>query len=325
MLSFKKTVLAALVFPVLLESACIPRPTAMAEIIGSACYACIFPLRIAGIEIVPGIIPDVQSTISSPICVCSNPFPRIGIPVSFFEPSRLTESVTDAWCFPTMGFGMPLGMGLNGGTKDRPEEGDTARTFFQAHYFIYPLFAMLELLTDFVCLDAASFDLAYLTEVDPMWNDDALTALITPEALLFNNPVMNLACIADSLASQVFTPLDPLFWCKGSWGNAYPLTGNVTANNFVEDAASASASMIYKLHRELILWGSYGQVGLCGRFPAPIWRKSSYRLQMVEPIPHPIATTIGQSGMIWTGLKNTPGLGDNFGFLLFKKRDCCAF
>lgn len=317
-------VLAALVLPALLQAQCITTSVGGIDIVAKACYSCMFPLKIAGIPIVNGPIPDVQSSVSSPICVCSNPFPRVGIPVSFFEPSRVTESVSDAWCFPTLGFGMPVGMGLNGGTKD-PREGDTSRNFYQGHYFIFPLFSMLELLTDFVCLDGGGFDLAYITEVDPLWNDDQMTALITPEALLFGNPAMNLMCIADSIASQVYTPLDPLFWCKGSWGSAYPLTGNVTTNNFVEDAASSSASMIYKLHRQLILWGSYGQAGLCGRFPAPIWRKSSYRLQLVNPVPHPIATTIGQSGILWTSIKNPPGAGDNFGFLLFKKRDCCAF
>ena len=32
-----------------------------------------------------------------------------------------------------------------------------------------------------------SFDLVYLTEVDPLWADDELTAILNPEAVLFAN------------------------------------------------------------------------------------------------------------------------------------------
>ena len=108
-------------------------------------------------------------------------------------------------------------------------------------------------------------------------------------------------------------------------GFPYPLTGNTFTKNYVEDSASVAASIIYKLHRQLILWGSWGQAGLCGYFPAPIWRKSAYRIQLVSPIVNSFATTIGTSGLTWTSGKNPPFIGDNFGYLLFKKRECCAF
>ncbi|EAJ4838564.1 conjugal transfer protein TraU, partial [Campylobacter jejuni] len=83
--------------------------------------------------------------------------------------------------------------------------------------------------------------------------------------------------------------------------------------------------MIYKLHRELILWESAGQLGLCGEYPMPIWRKSSYRLQILAPVPHPMGMGIGQSGILWSFAKNYPVAGDNFTFMVFKKKECCAF
>lgn len=316
---FKKLSIIYFVFAVNAFAICTPKGALTLDLIGKIDYSAMFPLRIAGATIVPGRIPDIGGHISSPICVCNDPFPRVGIPVSFFEPSRIIEVVSDAWCFPTFGFG--FGTKLGGGTYGDGQ--DRQKTFYQSHYLIMPIYALLEILTDFVCLQSTGVDYAWVSEVDPLWNSDTLSAFTTPEALLFGNPISNLACIADSVASTLFNPIDLLFWCKGTWGNAYPLTGWTNTKNMVEDSASVAASMVYRLHRNLVLWGSWGQAGLCGYYPAPIWRKSAYRLQLVSPWPS-YATTIGTSGLIWTAGHNPPFLGDNFGFVLFKKRDCCV-
>ncbi len=313
-----------LLMKVNLFAVCAPTGALTVDIILKADYTAMFPLRIAGIPIIPGRIQDVGGSVSSPICICKDPIPRIGIPVSFFEPSRLIEVVKDPYCFPSMGFGLTTSGGALGGTSGDDGSGNQS-TFYQAHYYIFPIYALLELLTDFICLQMTGFDMAYLTEVDPLWNNDTLSAILNPEALLFGNPISNLACIADAVTSAVFEPIDALFWCKGSWGNAYPLTGQTGGDGFVEGGASVAASLIYKLHRQLILWGSWGQAGLCGYYPAPIWRKSAYRLQIVTPIPSLYATTIGTTGMLWSFGKNPPFVGDNFSYLLFKKRECCAF
>lgn len=321
----KKSIFIFLIFmQVNLFAVCAPTGALTVDIILKADYTAMFPLRIAGIPIIPGRIQDVGGSVSSPICICKDPIPRIGIPVSFFEPSRLIEVVKDPYCFPSMGFGLTTSGGALGGTSGDDGIGNQS-TFYQAHYYIFPIYALLELLTDFICLQMTGFDMAYLTEVDPLWNNDTLSAILNPEALLFGNPISNLACIADAVTSAVFEPIDALFWCKGSWGNAYPLTGQTGGDGFVEGGASVAASLIYKLHRQLILWGSWGQAGLCGYYPAPIWRKSAYRLQIVTPIPSLYATTIGTTGMLWSFGKNPPFVGDNFSYLLFKKRECCAF
>ncbi|MBD3831393.1 MAG: TraU family protein [Arcobacter sp.] len=320
----KLVCLILLTLQIKLFAVCAPTGALTVDIILKADYTAMFPLRIAGIPIIPGRMPDIGGSVSSPICICKDPIPRIGIPVSFFEPSKLIEVVKDPYCFPSMGFGLPTSGGAIGGTSGDDGVGNQS-TFYQAHYYIFPIYALLELLTDFICLQSTGFDMAYITEVDPLWNNDTLSAIINPEALLFGNPIANLACMADAVSSAVFQPLDPLFWCKGSWGNAYPLTGQTGGDGYVEASASVAASLIYKLHRQLILWGSWGQLGLCGYYPAPIWRKSAYRLQIVTPIPSIYATTIGTTGMLWSFGKNPPFVGDNFSYLLFKKRECCAF
>ena len=305
-------------------NACPPNPTAMTQIVGSLCYSCTFPISVGGIKLTPEPMPDPAGSVRSPVCVCNDPFPRVGIPVSFYEPSRVIEIVSDPFCFTTLGVGLTPTPALSG---EKPSGGaSTKNTFMQSHYMIFPIYSLLELATDFACLQTTGADYAYISEVDPTWQDDNLAAFLNPEALLFGNPISNLSCIADSVSSSVYFPLDALFWCMGSWGNVYPLTGNRdTSGDFVQDTASIAAKTIYKLHRELVLWGSWGQAGLCGYYPMPIWRKTAYRLQPILPIPHPTGITIGQTGLIWSMFKNFPMSFDNFGYILFKKRECCAF
>lgn len=318
---FKKlSIILLLIININLFAVCNPTGVLTLDLIAKIDYSAMFPLKIAGATIIPGRIKD-QSPVSSPLCICQDPFPRVGIPVSFYEPSRIIEVNTDSMCFHTFGFGLNptrIGGGTQGDGQDRQ------KTFYQSHYLVFPIYAILELMMDFLCLERSGVDYGYITEVDPLWNSDTLAAFMQPEALLFGNPITNLACVADSVAASAFFPIDALFWCKGSWGNAYPMTGWTNTKNNVEDSASVAASLIYKLHRQLVLWGSWGEAGLCGYFPAPIWRKSAYRLQLVAPIPS-FATSIGTSGLMWTPGHNPPFIGDNFGFMLFKKRDCCVW
>jgi len=313
-----------IIFSINIFAKCTTTATLTLDVITKADYTAMFPLKIAGIPIAHGRIPDAFSSVNSPICICPAPppiFQRIGFPVGFYEPNKLIEVVKDPYCFPLMGFGTGSD-GKLGGTSGDDGIGNQS-TFFQGHYYHFPLYALLGMFVDWMCFENSDFDIAYLTEIDPLWNDDTLSAIINPEALLFGNPIANLACMADSISSQVNLPLDILFWCKGSWGNAYPLTGQTGGDGYVEASASVAASLIYKLHRQLITWASWGN--LCGKYPAPIWTKSAYRLQIVSPIASPYAGVIGTTGTMWSFGKNPPFIGDNFGYLVFKKRECCAF
>ena len=199
----------------------------------------------------------------------------------------------------------------------------------QAHYMMYPVMEVMGMFMDTMCLNyGVGVDIGYMTEIDPLWQDDELMAFLQPEALLFGNPISNLACVADATAAQINYTLDPLFWCAGSWGNIYPLTGNTLNKDYVEDAASIAARLIYKLHRESILWESSGYPTVafyCYDYAMPIWLKSSYRLQIISPMAHSTATGIGRSGMLWDYGKNIPfAADDNFSFMVFKKKECCV-
>jgi conjugal transfer pilus assembly protein TraU len=298
------------------------------------CWNCVFPIRVGGVTVIPGDVPDTPDLSSLPVCVCPAPPPvfiRPGVPVSFWEPARFVETVKDPFYFPSLGVGFPnlVAPGFLGGANSEISSGnqvDTS-TFAQAHWFIFPAWTLLELLTDFVCVEAASFDVTYLSEVDPLWNNDILSLIMTPEALLFANPVAQMSCIADSVAANAGFPLSALYWCMGSWGSAYPLTGHVNDDNYVQANAAIAARMIYKQGRMGLLQDT--AINLCAKVPTPIWIKQNYRMHGAKPVRDITCTPIGRSSLIW-GAGNNPAFSaggnssDNFLWMIFRKRACCA-
>ena len=95
--------------------------------------------------------------------------------------------------FPLAGFSVGNGLvarGTLGGTNgDSSGAGQGENTIAQAHFIIYPVWGILEMFTDLVCVENSGLDYAYITEVDPLWQDSELALLIQPEALLFANPI----------------------------------------------------------------------------------------------------------------------------------------
>jgi conjugal transfer pilus assembly protein TraU len=200
---------------------------------------------------------------------------------------------------------------------------------WHVHWYVYPLLYWMEILTDFVCFEQASFDIAYMTEIDPLWQDDALTTLINPEAIIFANPIAQAACAGDCIAGTVNLPLDPLFWCAGCQGSMYPLNGNVPASiGHVQSSRLAVSRFAYKMHREALAWGTMGSKGLCKKYLMPIMRKQQYRFQMVNPIPTVsgrfACSAIGASTMPPDAGRAYPAGGEDMGYLVWRKRNCCV-
>jgi conjugal transfer pilus assembly protein TraU len=296
------------------------------------CWSCVFPITFGGMKIVPGS--DDTNNPHRLICSCyrpPSPIPIPGVPVSFWEPVRLVDVTRIPYCLVNLGgFEMV-------GHKDSPKGagsvatggGGSARSlkhsFYQVHWYFYPVIYWLELLTDFLCLEKGSLDIAYLTELDPFWDDDETSFIINPEAVLFANPIAQAACAADCLAASSGFPLDPLFWCGGCQGSLYPFTGSNSAHvGGVQASLLATERMIAKLHRENLLWGYIGEQGLCDRYPMPIIRKSQYKTQMVYPIPTTNGCQpLGRSEILWGAGKEFPYKGEDFGYLIWRKRNCC--
>ena len=211
----------------------------------------------------------------------------------------------DPWCFNLIGADLG-GNGFLAGDSQRTTKASKSM-FAQAHYYMLNVWSLLDLFLDLPCLENTGFDVGYITEVDPLWNDDLLAFLLNPEALLFGNPVLQFSCIADSVAANAGLPLDVLFWCMGSWGSAYPLTGHKGNDSIVEDNAALAGRMIYKLVREYTLLDTATNV--CGPTMWPIWTKSHYRLQIMKPVRDYTCQPIGRSGLIWAAGQESPLFG----------------
>jgi conjugal transfer pilus assembly protein TraU len=323
-MKIKKSLIAVLAVTTMgLNAGSCGSPSNFFKVIKDTCYSCMFPMYIAGVPLGSAPVNDASDKVRQPLCLCGSPIPRIGIPIGYWNPNRFIETVKDPWCFPLLGVSIPIGFGsLQRGARTYNHH----RTFMQSHYYIYPIFYMLELFTDFACMTSTSYDLAYPTEVDPLWDDDELAFWISPESILFANPLAQLACVGDAVKANINNPVTALFWCKGSWGGLYPITGNVAQENIVEDAASVASNMIFKLMREMLLLNGAGVSALCGKHSQPIWNKNNFRLQLMLPQSNKECTVIGKDALFWSAFKNLPGKGmDQFGYLLFQKRDCCMF
>ena len=100
----------------------------------------IFPIKIGGVPIGTSNLPERPDAADAPICICPLPPPiyfRIGIPISYWEPSRYIETVKDPWCFPSIGISIgPSTGGMLGGSRSKSAFEDTT-TFAQAHFFLF--------------------------------------------------------------------------------------------------------------------------------------------------------------------------------------------
>ena len=294
----------------------------------------IFPLKIAGVTVMTGGTYDTPDPATQPICVCPAPPPvfyRVGISASFWEPARAVEVTKTPFYFPLAGFGVGNGLvargTLGGTTGDASGAGQGENTVGQAHFIIYPVWAVLEMLTDMVCIEHSGLDYAYITEIDPLWQDSELALLIQPEALLFANPIATLSCMVDAVSVNLWRPMEALFWCAGSGGPVYPLSGRAALGDYTQGAALLAHRMIFKLSREMLLCDT--GVNLCGCMPLPIWVKPNYKLQALRPMVQYQAWPIGKSDFFYGAGLNPPITGatgppDEFLWLLFRKRVCCV-
>jgi conjugal transfer pilus assembly protein TraU len=210
--------------------------------------------------------------------------------MGFWEPVRLADVSMKPWCFVNLG-GLKLDPGFDIGFKTMagPSAVGGATQYqsqWHVHWYAYPLIYWMELVADFLCLESGSVDILYITEIDPLWQDSELTAIINPEAVLFANPLALAACAADCVLATTKLPSDSLFWCAGCQGSMYPLNGNVSATiGHVQASRLALSRFAYKLHRELVAWGTMGGKGLCGKYLMPVMRKQQYRFQATNPNP----------------------------------------
>jgi conjugal transfer pilus assembly protein TraU len=263
--------------------------------ISDVCWSCLFPMTLGSIEVFGGNNPDTDNP-SSPICLCpAGVFYRLGLTVGFWEPIRLVDVTRTPYCMVNLG-GLQLDVGKHTGRGEVDNPGPVlGGSFYHVHWYVFPVLYWLNLITDALCVENADFDIAYLTELDPLWQDDELAFILNPEAVLFGNLIAQGACSVDAINTTAGNrPIDALFWCAGAQGSIYPLTGHVQEHiGGVQASTLLSERMAFKMHREGLLWDSDGSSSqsTCYQHPTPILPKSRYRYQMTNPIP-----TVGKGG-----------------------------
>jgi len=345
------------------EALC-PKKPILETMFTDVCWSCIFPFRLGGIDILTLGMPDTscpqgdwrcvaeRNRVTQILCSCDDSL-LPGVTVSFWEPIRLIEVVREPYCFPSLdGLRLSADEVTHAGTYDESrDEGSHGAAFYQLHYLAFPIWQIIGLTVALAsgtlhqitiglfpdlskCFSVGGFDTAdlsllYLTELDPLWNDDELGVLLNPEAVLFGNPVTQGVCAADCIAASAGYPLDPLFWCAGCWGSLYPFGGTVAGpGGELNTAALLAARALAKFNREFLEGLTTGSVALCGKKFTGFIRKSQYRLQLLYPIPTTLkpfcCPPIGRSTLLWGQGKSYPVKGEDFVFLVFRKKDCCA-
>lgn len=293
------------------------------------CWECMFPARIGGFEFGggEGTAPGLTD---SPVCFCgSGAKLTLGLSSAFWEQSRLVETVKDSYCFPSLGTSITGLNNLLGGAQSSVAVNDgSSSASQQIHYYIFPVWVLMNLFGDMPCIEKRPFDIAYMTEVDPSANDDSLAFILNPEALLFGNPVTQMSCAADTMSASVSDPIDPLFWCFGSWGSAYPLSVSANGTDPVTYNAQLAARIVFKLGREGLVWDTAIDKCASAGTLSPIMIKSHYRLQVAKPVQGNDCIPIGRPSFVWGAGKNPPmgsdNSPDNFLWVLIRARTCCV-
>jgi conjugal transfer pilus assembly protein TraU len=329
--------LALLAGPVNAQGTCHGRfPNPITDI----CWQCIFPISIGGFALGLGQ-EDIENP-PNPICFCPIPLPpyvRMGLEIGFWEPSRIIESTRTPFCFPALGgvtVGASNGPRPPGGRTSTAHDGARRDSFYQTHMYANPILYYLEVLIDGACLESGSFDLAYMSEFDPAWHDDALTAILEPEAPLFANLIAAAACSADCVAASIGFGFEALFWCSGCNGGVYPMNGNVTVHiGGVQASSLINHRLLAKMHRLGVAWQWHGPLAVCGGFPRPMMDKRGYKTQMIYPVPMTGGTDgsgpnrccqpLGRTTQIWGMGREFPITGEDFAYQVFRKRNCCMF
>lgn len=292
------------------------------------CWSCLFPLTIGGMNLWSGDQEDNKNP-SSLLCSCAVPRIFVGLQSGFWEPARRIDVTRTPYCFVSLDTEIDLGGTVSEGEVELNPDG-TRQSFYQAHWYVDPILYWLEVMFEHPCLETGDFDLAYMTELDPLWNDDELSAVLAPESNLFNGILAQSACIGDCVMSSAKFGSNTLFWCAGCNGSIFPLTGNVGYHmSHIQASSLIAQRLTAKMHRQFLTWGTHGSRGLCGVYPLPVMDKTAYKYHLLYPVAQTkkinkkCCQPFGRTTFLWGAGKSYPIKGEHFSYELFRKKNCC--
>jgi conjugal transfer pilus assembly protein TraU len=316
------------------------------------CWSCMFPIRVAGASMGGDNagVPPGASTES--FCMCHDPkgVPHPGFVISMWEPARLVEVVRSPGCSMALGgLKLPLSDWRAQGPGRNEDRDSSDLSFYHYHYYSFPILQMLNLFVQAACTpdNYTDLDLMYMSEIDPTWNNDEIAFFINPEAAAVANPVAQAACAADAAAASVGFPRDTLWWCAGSWGGLYPLSGHALHTSMPTETSLLATRAVAALHRRGLSWRTKGDDVLCRGRIDPMLPKTQYRMSMFFPsaeagdsftyaTQNPDGTStstsrklagshpIGQTAFVWGEWRTIPAIGEDALYLLWRWNDCCS-
>ncbi|MDM1717361.1 TraU family protein [Thiopseudomonas alkaliphila] len=300
------------------------------KLITDICWDCLFPLRMAGINLAVGDGKIPPKAYDKPFCVCFDGLnvPEVGFSAAMWEPAFIIEHQRTPGCMSSLN-----GTQINAfdkmfrGTHDSGAYNAKDMLFAHYHYYSFPLLSMLDLFTAKACNPDGyvDIDLLFFSEIDPTWNLDELAFFTTPEAALVSNPLAITACTADAISSTAKTPIESMFWCAGAWGSMYPLTGNVTGGQGIIRASSLQkARVLNLLHRRGVARETVGQEAMCYPKVKVTLPKSQYKFTQFFPVPETKrAHLFGESTLTWGTGRTIPAVGDDPIYMIWRWKDCC--
>ena len=257
---------------------------------------------------------------------------RTGVLVSFWEPHRIIETVKDPYCSPTDSQSFLLSeaadaagtldpMFMSGTHADHSNTED-ATVFSQVHYLTHPVLDVIITASDSICREFSDYKMEYISETDSEWQS-IYSSMWWPEAELFADFSLVKSCMADAAAAQSGTPIDALYWCMGSWGMLFNMNGHLNQDEYTTGNAGLAARTIAHMGRRGFLMDAASST--CHAISMPTWIKNYFRLQPLRPTERSIKIPIGMAPLLWGSGLNTVNMnGDNFAWLLWRLRICCA-
>ena len=285
-----------------------------------------FPISVAGVKMGTNIDPPWMYV--PPLCVCPGIFgiPSPGIGITFWEPLYVVEIEKSPGCLSTLGGIQILPNYAQLGSEKVNVDSGGHTNRMQVHEYQYPIFAMLDIIKGLACKTTSGFQVAWITEPDFLWQGGPWSAVLSPEAALFSNPLAQAACGADAAATEAAFPIDFLFWCAGQWGSTYPLDGN--AQNGNSDWTTNGQVLSKFLARQMrlgLIWQTIGPTAICFSHPNPVWIKSQFKVNQIFPVPlKGRSVTIGRSQyQTLPGVTNYP-THESSAYLIWQGQQCCA-
>lgn len=297
------------------------------QLLTNICWSCMLPLRIAKITVGATLASDAPpEAVDQAFCSCrgEKEGPWVGYTLGFWQPLRLIELVRTPGCLTSLnGARVNLGNSSQLGTLGNGSAGLDNLAFYHYHYYSFPLLQIIGLFSKDICAsnDFVSMDMLYASELDPTWSYPEISSLTFPETEIFASDTAILACAADTIKNLGQGTSAGMFWCAGSWGTVYPVTGFTGGVGSSARVTSLLATRaLAASHRRGFERQTAGSDALCSLNRQFTFVPQQYRMSMLYPMPQNSKHPIGKSTFTWGEASNATDAI----YLVWRWRDCCS-